>query len=210
MSPLLRDALEGRYLRVGVGLVIAVALAVNALAGLGTDSTGETNRPAQIVAGASERAEEPGLSPTGEATAGTAGEPTATAEVALPPASGLPTAPVSTEPPTPTAAPTAGPARTPVVLEGSGSAVTAPFDYPGGTVRVLSRVTAASGGCTYIGTFRSTDPANLPSDPSLRTAVIFLEGSGTGEGWVDLGLPIGRYFVEVESDCTWVVTVSPT
>ncbi|HEY4633207.1 MAG TPA: hypothetical protein VIH00_04740 [Candidatus Limnocylindrales bacterium] len=71
-------------------------------------------------------------------------------------------------------------------------------------------MTGGSDGCAHIGTFSSTDPANLPSDPSLRTAVLFLEGAGSAEGWVDLALPAGQYYMEIESDCSWVVTMSPT
>jgi hypothetical protein len=211
-------ALAGRRLRLSVGLVAAMLLAVNALAGLAGDTDDE---PGQIVAGATARAEAPNSSPTVAPTAGTAaGNPAPTDAAAATPAPTDPAAkppnetgtpqPDATEAPDPTTAPTPAPPRTPVVLEGSGSAVTEPFDYPGGSVRILSRATAGSGGCAYIGTFSSTDPANVPADPSLRTAVIFLEGSGSDEGWVDLVLPAGRYFMEIESDCSWVVTVSPT
>jgi hypothetical protein len=214
--------LAGRRLRLSVGLVAAVLLAVNALAGLGSGDTDD--EPGQIVAGATARAEAPNSSPTVAPTAGTAaGNPAPTDAAADTPAPTDPAAqppdetappPSVTEAPVPATAPTTAPMptppRTPVVLEGSGSAVTGPFDYPEGSVRVLSRATAGSGGCAYIGTFSSTDPANVPADPSLRTAVIFLEGSGSDKGWVDLVLPAGRYFMEIESDCSWVVTVSPT
>jgi hypothetical protein len=216
-------ALAGRRLRLSVGLVVAMLLAVNALAGPG--SGGTEDEPGQVVAGATARAEAPNSSPTVAPTGGTAAgtpAPTGAAEATpapTDPAGKPPTEtgappPSVTEAPDPTTAPTIAatptPPRTPVVLEGSGSAVTGPIDYPEGSVRILSRAIAGSGGCAYIGTFASTDPANVPADPSLRTAVIFLEGSGSDEGWVDLVLPAGRYFMEIESDCSWIVTVSPT
>jgi hypothetical protein len=207
-ASVLRTALDGRRLRLGVGLVAATLLAVNALAGLAGDSDGG---PRQDVAGATARAEASDKFPIVVSTAGPTADPATPTDAAAKPTSETAAPlPAATEPPGPTTAPAPAPPPTPVVLEGSGSAVTEPFDYPGGSVRVLSRATAASGGCAYIGTFSSTDPANLPSDPSLRTAVIFLEGSGTEEGWVDLALPAGQYFLEIESDCSWTVTVSPT
>lgn len=95
------------------------------------------------------------------------------------------------------------------MIEGSGSQITEPFAYPGGSVRVRSVATAGGAGCAYIGTFSATDPALLPVDASLRTAVLFLEGAGSAEGWVDLSLSPGSYYLEIESDCDWTVTVAP-
>jgi len=209
VSSMLRASLEGRYLRVGVGLVIAIALGVNALGGLGA-SDGDGG-PRQDVAGATARTEASGASPIVVSTTGPAADrATPTDATANPTVETVAPPPAATQPPASSTAATPAPPPAPVVLEGIGSAVTEPFAYPGGTVRVLSRVTGGSDGCAYIGTFSSTDPANLPSDPSLRTAVLFLEGAGSAEGWVDLALPAGQYYMEIESDCSWVVTMSPT
>jgi hypothetical protein len=37
--------------------------------------------------------------------------------------------------------------------------------------------------------------------------VIYLEDAGQGEGWVDLDLPAGSYFMDIESDCAWTVMI---
>ena len=187
----------GQRLRIGLGIV---GIALIAVYGLVDTPTGATGRHANEQAPPAAVADAvPPAAPSTPAAAGPASQP----EVPQP-AEAAASAPVAT----PASAPT--PLPTTVVLEGSGSQVTQPFAYPGGSVRVLSMAsTGAPAGCVYIGTFRSTDPAALPIDDSLLTAAIFLEGPGSGEGWVDLTLAPGSYLMEIESDCDWMVTVAP-
>jgi hypothetical protein len=215
-----RAALAGRRLRLGVGVALAAALAVNALAGIASDAddgspggragTADGGPSGQVlgdvgvppvtpVGGASTDAGRTSIAPPADPT----DSPASSVDPVPDPAATAAPLPVSTSVP----APTATPPPAPIVIEGSGTLVTDAFAYPGGLVRVHSRAIAASGGCVYIGTFSSTDASNLPADPSLRTAVIYLEDAGQGEGWVDLDLPAGSYFMDIESDCAWTVTI---
>jgi hypothetical protein len=80
----------------------------------------------------------------------------------------------------------------------------------GGKVRVLSRPSTSSpDGCFYIGTFSATKRSAVPRDDSLRTTFVLLPDAGSGRGWVDLRIPKGRYYMEIETDCTWRVVVRP-
>lgn len=224
-SPWWTAAPRAQRVRIGLGLagilVIAAYLAVDA-GGL------EPPRPSDTAPGAPSGwvGRQPGA-PAGEAQtplAAPVGSVAPTTPSAGGPSTPLPVPPATAPPPpappppappppapetTPTPAATPTPLPTTVVLEGSGSLTTHPFAHPGGRVQVRSLVTAGAAGCYYIGTFSATAPALLPADASLRTAVLFLEGAGSAEGWVDLELSPGSYFMEIDSDCDWTVTVAP-
>ena len=210
----------GQRFRIGVGLAGIVLMALYALADTSTGAShqqGNEGVPAQGIARPAQLSRGPELSPeppvAGDLSEPTTADGSAAADTPLPastapvPNSPLPAAATLTLPATPAPAPL----PTTVVLEGSGSKVTEPFAYPGGRVRVYSVAnTSSPAGCQYIGTFRSTDPAALPIDPSLLTALILLENAGSTDGWVDLDLPPASYFMQIESDCDWVVTVAPS
>ncbi|MGH2358817.1 MAG: hypothetical protein ACRDGJ_12565 [Candidatus Limnocylindria bacterium] len=113
-----------------------------------------------------------------------------------------PTSPATVEP-TPPPEGTPSPTLLPptVVLEGISSGNLA-FSHPGGSVRVLSEATSPSiAGCTL-------SPTVLAYDTSAATAVIFLVGSGSDQGWVDLVLEPGTYQMVIDTDCVWRVTVA--
>lgn len=215
----------GQRLRIGIGVAGILLIGLYTLVDIPTDASGPderaasnaTVRPDELSGAAPDSGpaagsdSTPGATPApGEAANLADSAPTSQApepqETA--PQPGASATPAATTTPQATPAPASLP--TTVVLQGSGSQVTEPFAYPGGSVRVHSSASTGSGaGCVYIGTFRSTDPAALPLDDSLLTALIFLETPGSGEGWVDLALPPGTYFMEIETDCDWVVTVAP-
>jgi hypothetical protein len=190
----------GQRLRIGVGLAGIVLMALYALV---DTSSGTSDQQANEVAPVQGIARPAQLSSAPELSS----ELPVASDLLEPTTADGP----ATENTPPPAIPTPAPLPTTVVLEGSGSKVTEPFAYPGGRVRVYSLAnTSSPTGCQYIGTFRSTDPAALSIDPSLLTALILLENAGSTDGWVDLELPPASYFMEIESDCDWVVTVAPS
>lgn len=225
-----RAASRGQLQRIGLGVAGILLIAAYVWADGALEASGRQSE-IQAAADATDRSEELGAAPAISATPGStdsdvaagspsfsAAQPAEEASLAAPTADAAPAgqgqstpAPVAapTSPPTPVPTPTPSPLPTTVLLEGIGSAITEPFAYPGGGVRVHALASARGAGCYYIGTFTATDPALLPVDASLRTTVLFLEGAGSAEGWVDLTLAPGSYYMEIDSDCAWTVTVAP-
>lgn len=224
-------ASRGQLQRIGLGLAGILVIAAYVWVDGALEATGRqsglqpaadpTGRSDQLAAGpATPSAPESGADASSpgpvvpEATEGAQPGPVAPTETATPVAPPQPTrmpAATATPPTASTPDPTLPPSSLPttVTLEGTGSAVTEPIEYPGGSVRVRSVASGGGAGCYYIGTFSATDPVLLPADASIRTTVLFLEGAGSAEGWVDLVLAPGRYVMEIESDCAWTVTIAP-
>lgn len=226
-APWWTAASRGQLQRIGFGLAGIFLIAAYAWADGAFDVTGRQagmQPTTDVVDRPDERAGRPATPslPGAEAESAAPSAPRFPAAGQVQPAGMASSAPAVQAPPTPAPAvtptvapatpaptPTAIPVPSTIVLEGTGSLVSQPFDYPGGSVRVRSVATAGGAGCYYIGTFAATDPALLPVDASFRTTVLFLEGAGSAEGWVDLALPPGTYFLQIDSDCDWTVTIEP-
>lgn len=204
-----------RLARLAAAMAAVVLLSVYTLSARGSDSTARPPTPTAPGGGVSSVVDAP-ATPSLTPAASPAASPAATSAVtsAVTPVPSQRVATPTPEPPAPTAdsastpSPSAPALPATVVLEGSASQ-TAPFSHPGGSVRVLSEATSPSAsGCVYTGTLQAVPPTVLPYDPSLTTTVVWIEGAGSGSGWVDLDLAAGAYQMAIESDCTWRVTIA--
>lgn len=212
--------------------LVALAWLGYATAGQATDrpanevrQTANTDAPIVVGGGTASSAEAPPWAPPEAASddVPTSAEPAAPEPGNLSPSGGnAPTPPpptvrptlIATATPTGSANPTGSATPPPAPPTPAGTA-TATFEGNGSqiTERVLLiagqrlvTATASGTGCVYIGTLEST-ASLLPADPSLRTTVLIPDDVGSAQGWFDVYMPAGEYFMTIESDCAWTVTI---
>jgi hypothetical protein len=73
-------------------------------------------------------------------------------------------------------------------------------------LRRCTGIIPARRGRVWPGGGASTDAGRSSIAPIELTTILF-EDAGQGEGWVDLDLPAGSYFMDIESDCAWTVMI---